>query len=349
MSTLQTAEQAVGQDDETSDWELRPERHAGGLPSVAGALRRILLRPEVGSIVSDYIKADTSAGTAQQRYKAVGRLGLYTATVASVVGAAFLLPIETFLAPIRPFVSAIQVSALCVAFLASRLLVKSKPFDSWMQQRGVAELARAALFDTVSKAQEPSSGDELPSLPLRLEYFRRYQLDVQRRYYRGRGAQHQAAVWRNNKWLSVSVLVTALAGVAGTIVALQISQPYVNLPAWLGEFLSLFPPAELNRVILALGVVASSFYGLGTARSLMDLDERNASRFRTTSANLEYLVATGLENARSAAAAGREDDVLRFIERVQQQISSEHREWVILANMEQDPERLTYVMPRAQA
>lgn len=346
MASVRSAEEAVGRDDEASDWKLRPDHHAEHLPIDAGALRRVLMRPEIGTIMQHYTASDRAAVAAQARYKRIGRLGLYAATVATVVGAAFLLPIESLVSAVRPYVSAVQITALVVAFLASRWLVSAKPFDTWMKQRGTAEIARASLFDTVARAQEPLAPGELALLPLKLEYFRRYQLDVQRRYYRGRGAQHQAAVWRNNKWLTASFVTTAAAVVVGTIVALHLAKAYVELPSWLVDFLALMSPLDLNRTILALGVVASGFYGLGVARSLMDLDERNASRFQTVAANLEYLTETGLAKARAAADANNEAEVLDFVDGVQQQISSEHREWVILANLEHDPDKMVYATAR---
>ena len=76
---------------------------------------------------------------------------------------------------------------------------------------------------------------------------------------------------------------------------------------------------------LALGVIASALYGLGVARSLMDLDERNASRYATTSGNLEFLTDTRLAEGRTAAAEGHAEVVRSFVSDVQNQISSEHQ------------------------
>src|SRR6185295_18872427 len=84
---------------------------------------------------------------------------------------------------------------------------------------------------------------------------------------------------------------------------------------------------QSNRIVLGLGTIASALYGLGTARSLMDLDERNASRFLTTFQNLVFLTKTALPGARDAARANDADGVAAFVKRVHEQISSEHREW----------------------
>lgn len=339
-----TAEAAIGRDDQASDWQLRPELHAAALPAEAGALKRVLERAELKDIVARYRTADAAAVVAQRRYKRIGRLGLYATTIATLVGAFFLLPTEPWLRGTPAAIaSTVQVLALVVAFLASRLLAVGSPFDAWMKKRAEAEIARIALFEEVGKADEAAREGELDLLPLKLEYFRRYQLEVQRRYYRGRGAQHRAAAWRNNRWLSVSLLVTVVSVGIGAIAALHIAAAWgMAVPAWLLQWFSGLAGTPANRLALGLGTIASGLYGLGVARSLMDLDERNASRFLTTAENLDFLTDTGLQPAREAAEAGNADEVLAFIQRVQGQISSEHREWILLSARERVPDRLVH-------
>ena len=339
---MASAEEVVGRDDPAADWRLVPDQHARALPPEGGALKRVLERPEIARIMQEFKDNDSAAVAAQARYKRAGRLGLYAATTATVAGAIFLLPIEHLMAPVRGYVSAVQIGALVLAFLASRWLASARPFDAWMKQRAMAEIARARLFDTIARTEEEARGGELPLLPLKLEYFRRYQLDVQRRYYRERGAQHKAAAWRNNRWLSASFLLTILSVLLGAVIVLNMAAGLgLGLPSWIAERLAAVPMPNLNRVILALGVIASGLYGLGVARSLMDLDERNASRFETVAANLEYLSGADLAAARAAAAAGRAQEVLDFMHEVEQQISAEHKEWVILASLERGPDGLS--------
>lgn len=329
------AEAAIGRDNEDSDWQLRPELHADVLPPEAGALKRVLQRNELKQIVQRFRSADLAALRAQARYKRIGRLALYSTSIATVIGALFVLPIEALLKGFPAGLASVaQVSALMIAFLASRLLAVSAPFDVWMKRRAEAEIARIDLFDTIARAEEPVQQDELPLLPLKLEYFRRYQLDVQRRYYHGRGAQHKAAAWRNNRWLSASMLFTIAALGLGAILALHTAAAWgIQLPEWLMTWSGNLVGSQGNRLVLGLGTIASGLYGLGTARSLMDLDERNASRFLTTADNLDFLTSTGLRRARDAAEAADLKAVLGFVGRVQEQISSEHREWVLLQSV----------------
>lgn len=203
-----------------------------------------------------------------------------------------------------------------------------------MQHRGTAEIYRVQLFDEVTQAQEPLRENEFPLLPLQLEYFRRYQLDVQLAYYNGRGKQHARAAGRSKKWTLGSSLLTVLwALIAGAAAIHLLSQQGVmDLPTWL-QALQL---EKFERWIMALGVVASSLYAASASRSLMDLDARNASRYHTTSENLEHINKTLLEDTRLAATSGEREKVLGFIRLVQNQISSEHREWVMLREVAPD-------------
>ena len=336
-STIERAQAAIGTDDDTADWQLTPEVHATSLPVEAAPLRRVLEQPELTQIVARFRAADAAAIAAQARYKRIGRTGLYAATLATLIGSVFLLPLEPWMTEVRGAASALQIISLVIAFLAARLLALTRPFNAWMNKRAEAEIARVELFNQIVRADEMSRTGELSLLSLKLEYFRRYQLDVQRRYYRGRGEQHAASLWRNNRWLSLSLSITVVSVLLVTLVALQMAAAWgVPVPTQIIALSGYFPPGHINRILLALGVIASALYGLGVARSLMDLDERNASRYLTTAENLDY-VSSNLTEARAAAAADDAGAVLAFIDRVQGLISSEHQEWILLSSLDRAP------------
>jgi hypothetical protein len=344
QTVTQRAAAAIGKGDARVDWLLCPEQHATSLPSEAGALKRLLEQAEFQQIMSRFRAADAAAVAAQTRYKRIGRTGLYAGTLATLLGALFLLPVEPWLDG-RPssIVSVLQTACLIIAFIASRTLAVSKPFDNWMKQRAVAEIARIELFDRVAGAEETPQDGELALLPLKLEYFRRYQLDVQRRYYRGRGTQHRQGVRRNNTWLTASLALTVVSVLLGLLVGMHTAAYWLPaLQAWSPVWLVDMANAATKRVLLALGVLASAFYGLGVARSLMDLDERNASRFLTNAENLDYISETQLVQARQAAADGRQDDVLAFVARVQDIVSSEHKEWLLLSERARQAPKARY-------
>jgi hypothetical protein len=237
-----------------------------------------------------------------------------------------------------PIATAVQAVLLLVSLGSSLLIGSLQPFEAWMLKRAEAENARASLFNEVVSAHATAEADERVLLPLQLEYFRRYQLDVQRLYYSERGAQHAAAARRAWWWRLIAFLLVVAAAfpVAWSI------QGWVALP--FSD--SLLDRTEtLQRLFLGLGIVAAAMQGLLAALAVMSLDERNAARYRSTAENLDALADRPLAEARAAAAAGSEgvettqtarESVLAFVALTQEQISAEHREWIALRKLAPD-------------
>lgn len=342
---------AIGPDEPAKDWQLRPREHAARLPDDAAALKRVLKHADIQDIMERFSQDDAAAVAAQKAYKSAGHWGLRCSTLAAVVGALFLLPIETWFGETaRVAALVIQYAALAAAMIASRILIWKQPFDRWMKARGKAEISRVALFDTVMRAQEEERPGELPLLPLKLEYFRRYQLSVQRNYYAGQGAKHAKAAGATQGWQVLSVLVTLaalvviVAGVLNIVAASGI--PLGASLQWAIDALQVLRPPWSDRALLAAGVVSSAIYSFAASRSLMNLDERNASRYLTNAENLNYLTETGLEAARIAAAEGRSEEVAAFVAEIEGLVSSEHKEWVLLREIAPKPDvRLSRVPP----
>jgi hypothetical protein len=312
------------------DWHLRPETHEKALPKSAGPLKRILLRDDLEQIIEIYNEADTRAQKAQGRYKGPARFAGFTSFAAIVIASSLLLPAVNGIPKLAiNGVVALQGMLIVASFSCSLLLIYTKPFAEWMRARAQAEHARIKLFNRVfEETEEKPEPGELPLLPLQLEYFRRYQLDVQRLYYEKRGAQHARAV-KIGGFLRMAALLLIACAVFPIIWQLQgrdwvpqiLRQVFVHLPA----------DTELSqRVFLCLGLIGSGLQGLLATLSLMSQDERNATRYRDTSRNLDDLAERPLQEARRAGAEGDRDRVLGFVALVNEQISSEHREWVAL-------------------
>jgi hypothetical protein len=333
---------AIGTDDPGADWRLAPQAHAATLPPQAGALRRVLEQAELRKIAGEFEVADRLAVKAQQHYKRAARARLYAGVTATIIGATFVLPVEaaTFVLPIEVWTgwlasvaSAVQCIAFAISVLTLLHLIRAKPFDIWMKARARAEVARIKLFDEVLRGvdRDPQPG-ELPLLPLQLEYFRRYQLDMQQRYYADRGAQHARAAGQTVLWQIQSFALSAFAGVVATAVLLKSGlQHGLQPPDWLtilSDSVSRLPDWT-NRVVLMTGIIASAVFGASVSRSLMDLDERNASRYLTNADNLKFFAETDLAAARAAAAAGDAGTVNAFVEEIQRLVSSEHQEWLL--------------------
>lgn len=351
IDTTQSAISAIGPDEPAHDWQLKPRDHAARLPREAGALKRVLERDSIQDIMQRFAEDDAVAVAAQKAYKSAGHWGLRFATLAALIGALFLLPLDVWLGePVRVVALVLQYAALAGAVIASQYLIWRRPFDTWMKARGKAEISRVTLFDTVMEAEESAASGELPLLPLKLEYFRRYQLSVQKNYYAGQGAKHARAAGATRGWQVMSIIVTLAAfliiaaGVLNGVAASGV--PLHPMLQQLIDAVQVLRPPWSDRALLAAGIISSSLYSFAASRSLMNLDERNASRYLTNAENLAYLSDAGLEQARLAAAEGRSEDVYRFVSEIEGLVSSEHKEWVLLREIAPKPDvRLSRATP----
>lgn len=335
MSVSDQARQAVGSD-APQDWQLRPRAHAYKMDDAAGPLKRILTRESVEEIIEAFEDSDRAATRARNTYKGLAGWSARFSFIAMLLAGTVLLMKATSIG-LDDYVWTVTIfqgAALLLSFSLSLIVGRLRPFDRWMRERASAEHERFTLFTTVFAAEEQERGGELPLLPLKLEYFRRYQLDVQRKYYRERGNEHARAV-RRATWLRVFATLLILAACFPVIsnffgIGQSVWLNGLGLPDWSRD------PDLQQRLFIAMSTVGAALQGLLAALHLMNQDERNAARYQSTSDNLETLASKPLDEARTAAAAGDSFTVETFIALVNEQISSEHREWVSLRALAPD-------------
>jgi hypothetical protein len=319
------AAKAVGEQ-AADDWHLRPEKHADALPPAGGPLARVLRTPEVEGIVARYHDADARAIAQQVKYRRLGRVSIWARFMALAVGGIALLPLgqlNMFLP--RSALIVAQGGAIIVSLLAALWVIQRAHFSNWMHARAAAEIARVDLFSRILDASSAVQPGELGLLPLKLEYFRRYQLDVECAFYRGRGAEHARAAGATMRWKLISLALVAVV-TAAILYSLGI---FGGSARW---------DDVTQKVAIAFMTLVSAVLALISDTSLMDMSERNAARYATTYANLSKLRAQFLEPVRAAAAQGDEAAVQAFTRIVNEQISSEHREWVYIHDLAPRPE-----------
>jgi hypothetical protein len=177
--------------------------------------------------------------------------------------------------------------------------------EAWMTERAQAESARLEYFATLVKAEtaEPSA---LPLGLLKLEYFRRYQLDVQLAFYDRRGRQHRQSA---DHTLALGGFAAALAAVASGSagIAASIEAPWAALAAF--------------------GVVGTALAAFAATREGVNQDRRNAERYGRTLSALEILRGR-LDDVRPGVLAGSQDVLEEYVAAVHEQLSLEHREWL---------------------
>jgi hypothetical protein len=321
---------------QNSDWKLEPLAHARELPPAAGALARVLERPDNAALMERFIAADREAIKTQASYLSWSGGAFLCRFLSIVCGTVALLDIAGLLpAGVANLGLSFQYGFIAASLVIGLMLSVREPFERWMRERAAAENARLDLFSKITSATEPERPGELPLLPLQLEYFRRFMLDAQRRYYRKRGLEHARSAGGTKQWqytvmgLTVLALFVAALGFLGTFTG-------VALPGVLRALADAAVSDRGQLVMLAGGIVASALGDLTAALSLASLDKRNAARYLSNADNLDFLSEKDLAEARAAAAAGDRGQTQSFIDLVQGIISSEHREWTQLRDLAKD-------------
>jgi hypothetical protein len=317
-----TATEAIGEY-QPQDWHLDPHSHAQRMAREAGPLQRILQDSCVRVILEQYEAGDAKAGEYQAKHKHYGLGEIYLGSAAAIIGAIILYLAsgdggEPDLS--RSVLLLAQGFCLAGAIALKYKLGHSAIYRQWQQQRTRAETTRIELFETVCglagyPVPPTVAENELPLLPLQLEYFLRYQLQVQLNYYHERGRQHAEAARR---FVNIGTGITFLAAVAVSLAGLSTE---------LGDWVS-------SSAIV--GLVAPILLATQSSLSRLNQDEHNAARYAITHGHLLNLKKKS-DSVRRAAAADNQDEVFRFIRSVNEVISVEHTEWIERGARDDEP------------
>ena len=193
------ARAAIGTQAE-DDYVLDPTKHAAEYAKSASRLAALLNSARLSIIAKRYKQRDQQAADAQSEYKRTmerANLAIFaTAVLSGLMMAAQIVAVPWSLPPWS--VGALGLlSALCGALATMWLyqVRQGKLLERWMTARANAETARISYFTALAEPGDAVSDAALNLL--KLEYFCRYQYDVQTNYYRNRGRKHDRAARRN--------------------------------------------------------------------------------------------------------------------------------------------------------
>ena len=346
-SLIRRAEAAIGRN-EPDCLDIPPlDAQIAALPPEAGPLKRILESAPVRHVYAQRKEYEAAAYKTRRSYNR---------NVYLILGLLIVAIFASSLPALAPLVNQNNVLAQTVAtilvylclvvplFLAWRLNARNT-YEKWSEARGTAEFLRRRVFETVFEAEEPAQSDEIPLLPLKLEYFRRYQLDVQQAYHGTRAEQNERWV-RTARWFTVPVTIAVILWFAALVVEiLSAWGEQAPLPDQIPGFVY-HAMAYLQHIatdytdikFLLLGTGITILYGAIFLLTTLNSNLRNAARFAHARENLEYLRNSGLEEARKAAAKGEEAKVVNYANRVHSAMSAELNDWVRLMDLDQGRE-----------
>lgn len=347
-NVLRRAATAVG-DNPAGTLSMAPlAEQIASLPPEAGALKRILERDAVRSISEQKMLFDEAAVESRRTYDRTWLLILLLIAVATAIGMGALVTPGVLMKGLGT--SKIQSEWLATALIYICLvttlvlawrMASRRIYETWCEKRGAAEILRRRFFETSMMAEEPSEPRELPLLPLKLEHFRRYQLDVQEAYFADRAARNRGAAN-----LAKSLILPCVAIIVLWLILLV--SELASAASEQGPLPSFVPAlvyqasAQLQKVGsqyidiygLLLGVLLLIIYGAAFIVTTLSSNLRNAARFAHARDNMAYLRRVGLEEARQAAVRGEEAKVVNYVSRVHSVMTAESSEWVRLMELD---------------
>ena len=323
------AEAAIGGDDPHNDWELRPETHANTLPPEAGALKRILQSPDIKRIMERYTERDREAVHQQARYRR-GRRNLVILAYCAALTGLFALSVHLILAYVpdtQPLLVLAHVVLLSGLLIVAAWLNHADPRSRWLAARGEAEQLRVALFDRVLATDQAVQDAELALLPLKLAYFRRYQLDVQLRYFGGRGKQLERTVGLPLSLTLPTVAIALLVLGFGLAFLAHVADEYgFPVPDWALLAIRMERAERIASWTFPL-LALSTLYAFLSQRSVSE-DARAGTRYLAIFKNLSFLKEAAYEQVRRKADGGDGASVARFAGLVHGLMIAEQSQWI---------------------
>lgn len=304
------------------DYSLAPGKHADELKEAAPTLSRVLNLSRVQAPMLQYQRIDAEAVEAQRTYKRVVMRAngavLATAVLSAAMMAVGLLatqadggfPTTQVAGGPKTALVVLGLLALLTGALASVWLTQARAgrlLEGWMRTRALAEQARLAYFEAIAGAPADDSF-QIPLPLLVLEYFRRYQLDVQIAFYGRRRIDHRKSAEKTVLLASLAAVPAAFAAAAGGLLGA------VGDLRWLP--------------LAALGSIGAALASFAASREAVTGDSATAERYGAALSKLEILRGR-LDEVRQAAVAGEPATIVKdFIKLVHDELAREQEAWL---------------------
>jgi len=309
---IQSAVDAIGPDD-PNDYRIKPTAFREELGNSAPALADVLSHSSLTETAKRYEEQDAKANRTQLLFKLLSLIGVWALFVATAAGASLAsLPTigsEILAVPHGTIATSLGFCALVSGFVAAVALYgvgEGKLLQNWMTARAKAETDRVDYFRrAVERVVDSDSNDPKVQL-LCLELFRRYQLAVQQRYFRDRGASHEVS----RQW------TLCVGAVAAGILSLGSG----GFGMWASDEPGILPLAALGTIGAALAVVA-------TRREELHRDAQNAERYQKASDALSR-IRERHSDVQTAIAFGDSSILIPYVAAVHEQLILEHRQWL---------------------
>lgn len=314
----------------------------------------------VRAVIDSYIQHDSEAADSQSRYKRISfwlpvpiilsalislaYVAIGPLAMADWIGGVFNVAPERHLdiqVAIQRWVPWLIIVGLVATPILAMIFNPLPYYSHWKEHRAAAEALRTEFFKRVFDDKPPSAAvNPILALLLKLEYFRRWQVELQSAYFSKTEQRYRKGDTMTNR---VALLYIAFAFAWGAILLAAMvgsmdEQGPVAPFGWhgLAGTMSLASNAEqwsLDRyfLIATFGIGVSGMWLLH--RRKLNEAVRNAARFDVMRNRFREIDAK-IPLLRQAAARGDEAAVRAFVDRVHSTMSLELADWVRLASLD---------------
>jgi len=302
---VQNARDAIGEQPPT-DYAFKPAQLPGQVEAQARGLADLLRHSNIATLAERYEAKNAEAMAAQSDFRRAANranwLVLFTSVWSAVLLVIGTLRLGDDIA--RPAIVAVTVLGALTAAVATLFVTvarNAKLLEEWYGRRAEAEAARRDYFERLFLV---SSNPEL--LLVRLEFFRRYQLELQTNFYRNRR--------RRNALSARRLAFLSAGGVAASMLAMTLAGALSSIhPTWIA--------------LAGISAITSAITSFVSARETVYRYQQNAESYRQSQDALDK-IRERLDDVRLAAAQGHTEPVHQFVAAVHEQLMGEHQQWL---------------------
>lgn len=191
---------------------MDPESHAQLVAPISPELAQALQAPALRSLAEFYDERNAAAKSAQGwhffsgRWAAIATAGAVMATLPLVV-----IDNDSGWQGLLGGAVALQGALVLLAGALSLYIYLKRPRVRWLSARSDAEAARRLYYKTAAELPLPLPAVE--ALYLKLEFFRRFQMDTQRAYYDWKQPSARKQASRARRAYIAGLVISAIAAV----------------------------------------------------------------------------------------------------------------------------------------
>ena len=304
-------EKAIGEN-EKNDYILNISKHAEKYAENLPELSKLLQGSDIEYLAKEYEFDDKRAIACQKKYKQYSIGTRWTAFFATlftvcitVSGALNGLKVFSFGTidgeTMAHTASILAIISSAVASVFIMLLKNKKLLSKWMESRSEAEEGRIGYFEKLVKKVQGKSVEAHLQL---LEYFRRYQIDVQLNFYENKSKELEK---KSNQSLTILAILAGTALIINGITGLGFDSKYSYL-------------ASLAIIVQALSFMMNN-------KELDEQNERNSERYGRTREILAQLKSK-FDLVKNVVKNNDTKALSVYVKAVHEHLSIENKQWL---------------------